>query len=780
MGDIKIEIIDNFKTFQTIRNNWELVYCADPEAQFFLSWIWLSGVLDWYDHKSHESWFILAATSPDASSDYVGFFPLKIAIDEHPGQGIYSKLSLAGVADSEHIGFICLPEYEEAVSSAFATFLQQPQEEWSVFEVENIPTTPGRMSLFLNQFLQEDFELEEHSHHISDLDQIDNSIIPYIALPDDWEQYLQNAISSNTRQKIRRFFRQIEGDNEFHLTHVNADNLDLHLEILLGLWKSNWEGRKGAERCQKISEKISFALRHCFENQCLYLPVLWQGDKPLGAIANLMDFTHKTVLFFISGRDDTVKDLPPGTILHAYSIQYAIANGFKVYDFLMGNEAYKFSFGAKKRQIKIVVIQRKNGHHQPLNVRTVPEALQISTHYQRANRLSEAEQGYRQILKVQPQHLEALYRLGVVMQRKGDYQAAEDLFTNLLMVQPNNIKAWFSLGNLYQIQDQLLEAEKAYQQALALQPESSNVSLAIYHNLGYALQQQDKWEEAIACYQKACLLQPDSIEAEVSLANALYLRSMLPAEKQVYYAVVNYDLGRKRQLSGDLKAAIEYYRSSISMNPDKAEAHYHLGVTLQEQGNWEEAIACYQKGQELQPDYIQAEVSLANALYCRSKLPLEKQAYYAAVNYDLGRECKEAGDLKAAIEYYRSSIIMNPDKAEVQYHLGLALQKQGNLDEAIVCYQKAQELDPDYIQAELGVANVLYAQNKLSAEDQARYAVINYDLGNAHQSNDLKGAIEYYRQAITLQPSLAAARDRLLLALQEQENLKIKVSFAKR
>ncbi|MBA3920839.1 MAG: tetratricopeptide repeat protein, partial [Nostocaceae cyanobacterium] len=207
---------------------------------------------------------------------------------------------------------------------------------------------------------------------------------------------------------------------------------------------------------------------------------------------------------------------------------------------------------------------------------------------------------------------------------------------------------------------------------------------------------------------------------------------------------------------------------------------HNLGHALQQQDKWDTAIACYQKACELQPDSIEAEVSLANALYLRSMLPAEKQAHYAAVNYDLGRKRKLSGDLKAAIEYYRSSIIMNPDKAEVQYHLGLALQKHGNLDEAIVCYQKAQEIEPDYIQAELGLANVLYTQNKLSAEDQARYAVINYDLGNAHQSNDLKGAIEYYRQAISLQPGLAEARDRLLLALQEQENLKIKVSFAKR
>jgi tetratricopeptide (TPR) repeat protein len=780
MKDIKIDIIDNFETFQAIKNNWESVYKADIYAQLFLSWIWFSGMLQWYK-KSNQSWLILAAKSSTNTSEYVGFFPLLIAIDEHPSGGFYSKLSMAGVADSEHIGFICLPEYEEAVSFAFAKFIKQQQEEWSIFEVDNILATDGRMSLLLKEFSGEDFELQEH-FHTNDFDNIDNNIVPYISLPSSFEEYLQNVVSSNTRQKIRRFLRRIEGSNEFHLTHVNADNLELHLEILSELWKLNWEGRKGSDRCRKILDKINFTLRNCFSHQCLYLPVLWQGDKPLGAIANLMDFSHKTMLFFITGRDDTVKNIAPGNILHAYSIKYAIDNGFKVYDFLMGNEAYKFSFGASSRQIKIVAIQRQNlnKQNQPLNVRTLPEAFDICVHYQRTNQLDKAERGYRQILQGQPQHSEALYRLGVVMQRKGDYQAALDLFGKLLLFQPQYIKAWFSLGNLYQIQGQLSEAEKVYRQALTLQPESSTITAAIYHNLGYALQQQDKWEEAIACYEQASSLQPDSTEALVIWANALYARSNLPQEEQAHYAALNYDLGNNRKQAGDLNSAIEYYRQSIKMNPDLASPHYHLGTILHEQGNVQGAIACYQKAQELEPDYIEADLDLANALYFLGKLPLEKQAYYAALNDDFGSKSGEVGDLQGAIEYYRYSIAMNPEVASVQYHLGLALHSFGNFEDATACYQKAQELQPDYIEAELALADILLQQDKLSQEDQIRYATINYDLGNTHQeAGNLRSAIKYYRQAITLQPDWAEPRDRLRLALQVEENITIKVSSAR-
>ncbi len=41
-------------------------------------------------------------------------------------------------------------------------------------------------------------------------DGIDNSICPSVALPDDLDRFLETKVSSNTRQKIRRFLRQVE------------------------------------------------------------------------------------------------------------------------------------------------------------------------------------------------------------------------------------------------------------------------------------------------------------------------------------------------------------------------------------------------------------------------------------------------------------------------------------------------------------------------------------------------------------------------------------------
>ena len=571
---MQINLIDDFETFKEIRKNWDFVYEADTQAQFFLSWVWLSGWLK----MVKEPWFILAAKPSPHASSYVAFFPLKITVDRQDGGSLYNQIYMAGNSMADYTGLICLPEYEQQAIPAFAAYLKQ-QLTWSIFHLKNFLETDTRICLFLKSFSGDSFEFEQ-SLQANNQDGINNYVCPYVPIAEDWEQYLQTVLDSKIRQKIRRFLRKIEGSNEFHITHVNADNLERHIEILLRFWHSRWGSQKGSD-CGTIMAGVRAILRHCFENKCLYFPVLWKGDRPIGAVANFIDLSQKSILCYIQGRDDTVKNPPPGLVLHTYTIQYGIKNGFKVYDFLRGNEAYKYTFGAKERQIKHVVVKRKNWINQErkLDLKTLPLALQLTTRDHRANRLAEAGQGYRQILEVEPKHPEALYGLGVLMKQKGEYQSAENLLRSLLQVQPNSTKAWFSLGNLHQAQGQLSEAVEAYHQALALQPNSP----ALYNNLGYSLQQQGKWEDAIACYQKALALQPECIEADVNWANALHVQGKLCSEKQAHYAAVNNDLGNRRKQAGDLKTAIAYYRQAIAMKPDLADAHYNLGLALQEQ-----------------------------------------------------------------------------------------------------------------------------------------------------------------------------------------------------
>lgn len=775
---MEIHVIENLRQLSELKHQWNKVYAADPEAQFFVSWPWISGYLKRND-DSQVPWLVLAAKLGD--SEYIAFFPLKLLIEKDNKFGLYSQLSMAGVTDSHHQGFICLPGYENQVATSFATYLQD-QQVWSEFELRHIYKKESRLTALFKSFSPDRIRIiEDKSIYKNELDTIDNGICPYVPLPDDWESYLQ-GLGASTRKNIRKKLRRFNSLDEFYITQVSDQTIDQHLNILLQMWCSNWESRKGEEKCALIMENWLFFLRHCFDHDCLYLPILWQGDRPVGAVAHFVDRHQKTLLSFISAREETCKDLPPGLILHADSIRYAIWHDFKVYDFLMGNEGYKYSLGAKEQYITTVKAHRNGltAENMTLNVRTLPQALQIADAYRRANQLRQAKAGYQRILLSQPGQVAALYGLSVIMQREKNYATAEKLLQELLGIEPENAEAWFSLGSLYQVQLQLAAAASAYQQALATGPESVTLKSAIYHNLGYTFQQQEKWDDAIACYQTARELKPDAVEIDAMWANARWRQNQLSPEEQTHYALINCSLGNKRRWADDFQAAIDYYQQAILMDSTLIDAHYYLGGIYQMQGSVEKAIACYRRVLELQPEHPAAELDLANIRHTQQPLSTQQQTYYAIKNLELGHHHRGVGYLQDAIHYYEHAIAMNPALIEAHYHLGLIQQGRAQLETAITCYQNVLKRQPDHLEADVRLANALYEQGTLDPKKIAHYAVMNSNLGHQCQhTGDLSSAIGYYRRAVMMNPELADIRDRLRLAVQTQDNSTIKVSCAK-
>ena len=74
--------------------------------------------------------------------------------------------------------------------------------------------------------------------------------------------------------------------------------------------------------------------------------------------------------------------------------------------------------------------------------------------------------------------------------------------------------------------------------------------------------------------------------------------------------------------------------------------------------------------------------------------------------------------------------------------------------------------------AELSLATILHSQGRLSPEKQAHYAAKNNNLGMARKvAGDYQTAVDYYQQAIALQPDLAVAHYNLGAAWQAQGQL---------
>ncbi len=139
---------------------------------------------------------------------------------------------------------------------------------------------------------------------------------------------------------------------------------------------------------------------------------------------------------------------------------------------------------------------------------------------------------------------------------------------------------------------------------------------------------------------------------------------------------------------GDLHAgkgdslAIEYYKSAISLEPNRIEGHYNLGIYLQDSERYDRAMDRY--------DQILA-------IDDRSFPAYFNQGYLLLVHADKYTEAAEK--FTKAIEY-------NPTYIEAFHNRGLSYKNLGKYDLARADFSKALDLNPDLTQTAIELSEL--------------------------------------------------------------------------
>lgn len=291
-------------------------------------------------------WFILALRERPEGSPYVAFFPLRIVTEPDKKTGrFHDSIVMAGNAAADYTGFITLPDYENHAVAGFCSYIRQ--QNWTELKLDYLSGPPERHSAMIRA-LQGPLVMFRDNMPTNPYN-INNCICPVVSLPDTFDSYLDSHMSSQTRQKLRRFLRKVEGDDEYRITFATKETIKRDMDILFDFWRIRWAPHKGKERTELLIGATRQMLMDVYIRGDLEVPVLWFGDQPLGALANIIDRQKKSVLFYITGRDENWKTPSPGLVLHGHCIRRAIEQGFKTYDFLRGNEPYKYFFGPEEQ-----------------------------------------------------------------------------------------------------------------------------------------------------------------------------------------------------------------------------------------------------------------------------------------------------------------------------------------------------------------------------------------------------------------------------------------------
>ena len=175
-----------------------------------------------------------------------------------------------------------------------------------------------------------------------------------------------------------------------------------------------------------------------------------------------------------------------------------------------------------------------------------------------SGRLAEAETLYRQLLELDPSHVEGLHNLGVLAQQTSRYGLAEDLIGRAIALNDEIAQLHLSLAKALRSQGKLDGAVSSIRRAIALQPE-----LAQAHcELSVVLILLGRSEGARASVKRAIELGPDRAESWIQLGD-------------VHQTFGEMDMARAaflRALELDPRSAVAVHLLSELLSPDKASA----------------------------------------------------------------------------------------------------------------------------------------------------------------------------------------------------------------
>jgi tetratricopeptide (TPR) repeat protein len=326
-------------------------------------------------------------------------------------------------------------------------------------------------------------------------------------------------------------------------------------------------------------------------------------------------------------------------------------------------------------------------------------------------RLSEAELGARELLRLHPDAGMLWKILGVALMRQGkDALQALRRTTQLL---PHDGEAHGNLGAALHDLGRWTESLASLQRALAINPRDVDALVDAAH----ATRALGRAQEAVALYQRALAINPRDVDALVAAADATRA------------------LGRAQE-------AVALYQRALELEPRRAEAHNNLGNAFVELSQYEAAVACYRRALDINPADVQILCNLGNAL-------------------------RDLGLRREAASVYGRAIELGPERAASHYLLGNVLFDLRSIDAAVASYARVLALEPRHAPAHVGLGIALRTQHRHAEAEASCRAALAID-PNHLEALSLLGELEadrgrfveaehWFRRAIAIDPEFSFA-----------------------
>ncbi|HWU41275.1 MAG TPA: GNAT family N-acetyltransferase [Candidatus Acidoferrum sp.] len=338
---VRVQAIRNFADLAALREEWDALLDRAPTGNIFLTFDWLQ---TWWRHYGRNRCLdILAAYE---GRELVGLAPLMTEDRRLGGLTVFRRVAFLGTGISDRLDMLLAPGLEEAILEAFLIYLMGQR--WDVVDLQEVPEESVTAKLLpeLLQPLARQVEVTQQS------------VCPVIKLMGDPEAYF-NTLGGDLRHNLRRYGRRLKAEHAVTVEFVKGGSrLNEDMQAFLGMYRKSFQERPNT--LEFVGDTFA-AFR-----QDVAVPLAASGNLLLvllridGTVAaGELCFPYRGTCYrYNCCYDPTWKEKSLGTLLLGDVIRHAITIGCHEYDFLRGDEPYKYQWGAKARRHVQVRITR--------------------------------------------------------------------------------------------------------------------------------------------------------------------------------------------------------------------------------------------------------------------------------------------------------------------------------------------------------------------------------------------------------------------------------------
>lgn len=276
----------------------------------------------------------------DSNNQTVGIAPLFEEIVDGKKQ-----LFLVGKIDeSDYLDVIIDPTYKEEVYTTLITAIKEL--EWDSVLLTSLAQSSDTLSNFFKLITAEKWQ--------SNIEQ--QTVCPVITLPTSFDDYKQ-SLEPSFLKRLQKQDRELKSDDEVSYRVITSvDEMPAAITTFIQLHKQSGSEKASFWTPQREKFFAEVALGLAQQN----IVKLYFLDVNRDPAAGLFIFdTHNQFLLYNSGFNAyRYGHYGVGNLLVMHTIEEAIKGGKSRYDFMRGDEAYKFQFGAQPEPLYNLHITR--------------------------------------------------------------------------------------------------------------------------------------------------------------------------------------------------------------------------------------------------------------------------------------------------------------------------------------------------------------------------------------------------------------------------------------